>query len=73
MDIARKRLETSQRAYTQDLTRIRNQKGLPIEVLQSANQLTAARLDLVRAMIGYSQAQMQLYTALGNPPMLPRP
>lgn len=72
MDIARKRLETSQAAYTQDLTRIRNQKGLPIEVLQSANQLIAARLDLVRAMIGYSQAQLQLYTALGNPPAAPR-
>jgi outer membrane protein TolC len=68
IDLARKRVETSQRAYLQDQIRAKNGKGRPLEVLNSASQLTAARQDLVRAMIGYSQAQLQLYTALGNPP-----
>jgi outer membrane protein TolC len=66
--LARKRVETSQRAYTQDMTRAINNQGRPLEVLNSANQLNTARQDLVRAMIAYSQAQLQLYTALGNPP-----
>ena len=65
--LARKRVETSQRAYTQDLTRARNGQGRPLEVLSSASQLSAARQSLIRAMIGYSQAQLQLYAALGNP------
>jgi outer membrane protein TolC len=59
-------VKTSQSAYEQDLARIRNIKGLPLEVLASANQLLSARQDLIRAMIGYSQAQMRLYAALGN-------
>ena len=68
MELARKRVETSQSAYTQDLARTKNLVGRPIEVLNSANLLTTARQDLVRAMIGYSQAQLQLYAALGNQP-----
>jgi outer membrane protein TolC len=68
MELARKRVETSRRAYTQDLTRAKNPPlGLPIEVLNSASQLAAARQDLIRAIIGYSQAQLQLQAALGNP------
>ena len=61
-------VETSQNAYKQDLARTKNVLGRPIEVLNSASQLVAARQDLVRAMIGSSQAQLQLYTALGNQP-----
>lgn len=72
MQLARSRVQTSQSAYALDLARVKNLVGgknaraYPIEVLQSANQLAAARQDLVRAMTGYSQAQLQLYTALGN-------
>jgi outer membrane protein TolC len=68
MELARKRIDLAQRAYTQDLARIRNREGLPLEVLQSANQLKDARQDLVRSMIGYSQAQLRLFAALGNAP-----
>jgi outer membrane protein TolC len=81
MEIARRRLETAQEAYRLDLTRIRNLVGTPqlkirahpIEVLDSANLLTAARLDLVRATIGYDQAEFQLFVALGRPPTLALP
>jgi outer membrane protein TolC len=69
IELARKRVESSQEAYKEDLTRAKNPPlGRPIEVLNSANQLAAARQDLIRAMIGYSQAQLQLHAALGNPP-----
>lgn len=72
IDLARKRVETSQRAYGMELTRAMNLKALPIEVLLTTRQLTDARQDLIHAMIGYSQAQLRLYVALGNAPPQPR-
>jgi outer membrane protein TolC len=69
MEIARQRVANSQRAYDQDLKRISNQLGLPLEALQSAKQLNDARQDLVRAMISYSQSQLRLFAALGSPPL----
>ena len=73
IDLARKRVETSQGSFGMELDRARNLKALPIEVLLTTRQLTDARQDLIRAMIGYSQAQLQLYVALGNTPALPPP
>ena len=71
MNLSRSRVETSQSAFTHDLTRAKNLQGRPIELLRSANQLAAARQDLLHAMIAYSQAQLQLFTALGNSPGRP--
>jgi outer membrane protein TolC len=71
MDIAKRRVETSQQGYRLDLERARNNKGHFIEVLNSLNLLTAARQDLVLAMVGYSQSQFQLYVALGGMPEAP--
>jgi outer membrane protein TolC len=67
--IARRRVETSQEAYRLDLTRVRNNQGRPIEVLNSAQLLNAARQDLIAASVAYNQAQFQLFVALGNPPV----
>ncbi len=67
VEIARKRIVTSREGYQQDLTRTRNAEGRPIEVLSSLNQLNAARLDFIRALVGSSQAQFQLAVALGRP------
>jgi outer membrane protein TolC len=69
VEIARQRIAIAQRAFEEDLLRSRNLQGRPIEVLRSVELLTTARLDLVRAMVGYSQAQLQLSTALGNTPV----
>jgi outer membrane protein TolC len=63
--LAQKRVQSSQNAYTQDLVRARNGEGRPLEVLNSAALLATARQDLVRAMTGFSQAQLQLLAALG--------
>ena len=68
MEIARQRVDIAQRGFNQELLRAKNVLMLPIEVLLSVNQLAAARQDLVRAMVGYSQAQLQLFVALGNAP-----
>lgn len=68
VELARLRVMTSRRAYEQDLKRIRNNQGLPLEVLQSAKQLNDARQDLIRSMTSYSQSQFRLHAALGNSP-----
>jgi len=67
---AGRRTETSQQAFTEELARAKNLKALPIELLRIANQLAEARQDLVRAITGFSQAQLQLYAALGNTPVV---
>ena len=72
MEVARRRVETAQKAYHQDLERTKDPRlGRVIEVLQSLNLLAAARQDLVLSMVGYSQSQFQLYVALGGMPVAP--
>jgi outer membrane protein TolC len=66
MDIAKRRVETAQQAYRQDFLRTKDQLGRLIEVLSSFNLLVAARQDFVHAMVGYSQAQFELFVALGG-------
>ena len=69
MDIARRRVESAQAAYRQDLARNKDPRlGRVIEVLRSLNLLATARQDLVQTMVGYSQAQFQLYVAMGGMP-----
>jgi len=72
IDIAKRRVETAQQAYRQDFLRTKDQLGKLIEVLSSFNLLVAARQDLVHAMVGYSQAQFELYVALGGTPVTAR-
>jgi outer membrane protein TolC len=68
MEVALLRMQTAQRAFQQDLTRARNLQGRPIEVLDSAKQLSTARQDYLRALTGFNRAQIQLFVSLGNPP-----
>jgi hypothetical protein len=46
----------------------RNLQGRIIEVLDSFNMLTSVRQDFIATMTAYSQAQFDLWTALGNVP-----
>jgi outer membrane protein TolC len=66
--LARQRVETAENGFREDLARSRNLQGRPIEVLDSLNLLHSARQDLIRALIGYDQAQFELFVALGQPP-----
>jgi outer membrane protein TolC len=70
MEASRRQVRTSEEGYRLDLDRSKNLAGKPIEVLNSVNLLFAARQDLVRAIVGYNQAQFQLFVALGQPPTL---
>lgn len=55
-------------AMREDLLRIRGQQGLPIELLDSLRQAATARTDYLNAIIGFDEAEFQLYVALGAPP-----
>ena len=48
-------------------------QGLPIELLDSLQRLVAARQAIVAAVIGYDEAQFQLFVALGQPPTVALP
>jgi outer membrane protein TolC len=69
LDIARSRLVIAERAFQEDLKRIRGNVGLPIELLNSLNRLASARVDVVRVVQEYNLAQMQLFVALGQTPL----
>jgi outer membrane protein TolC len=68
IEVARRRAETAQRALEVELKRAKNFEGLPIEMLDSARLLNSARQDYLSALIGYNQAQLQLFVALGQSP-----
>ena len=66
--LARGRVRTAAEGFRMDLARVRNLQGRPIEVLNSANLLFAAPLDLIRAVTAFDQGQIRLFVALGQPP-----
>ncbi len=67
VDVARQKLKRAEDGYHLDLARTKDLEGKPLEVLNSVNLLRTARLELIRALIGYNRAQFQLYVALGQP------
>jgi outer membrane protein TolC len=70
VDVAARRVQTMEEGFDLDYRRARNpvQGARPIELLNSLNLLRAAREDLVRAIVGYDQAQFRLFVSLGQPP-----
>jgi outer membrane protein TolC len=75
MVLAEKAMPTGVRALTLDFQRVKQGVGLPIELLESFRLLNQARFDFLDAIVGYNQAQLDLYVALGQPPadVLARP
>jgi outer membrane protein TolC len=54
-------------AYSLQRERIFDQQGLPLEAMQAMQILATAELTRLGLKVAYSLAQLQLYTALGNP------
>lgn len=71
MSTARLGVEAAQASQQQNLDRIEQAKGLPIEVLQSIAALAQARREYLRTIIDYNIAQFTLYRALGWPAKSP--
>ena len=63
--ITQKAIQTAQHSYERNLSRIRDGKGLPLEVLQSVRALEDAQRAYLNAVIDHNQAQFQLQWAVG--------
>ena len=68
IETARKQLATAQEGFAEEMARIKQGEGRPLEVLDSARQLTESRLELVRAITGHNIVQFRLLAAVGTPP-----
>jgi outer membrane protein TolC len=69
--IAEQGVRAAMDSYRQNLARIEEAKGLPIEVLQSIQALAQAQREYLRSVIDYNAAQFTLYRALGWPQKTP--
>lgn len=66
-ELAARAAERAERAYALNRDRIYENEGLPLEALQAMQALADVELLQLEALVGYSQAQIALHTALGNP------
>ena len=63
--ITQQTIDTAEKSYERNLSRIRDGQGIPLEVLQSVQALEAARRAYLQAVIDHNRAQFRLQYALG--------
>lgn len=73
VELTNRQLTSAEAGFREDLDRIRNTVGRPIEVVNSLRLLNQARVDLIRAITDHNRAQIRLFVSLGSPPPLARP
>jgi outer membrane protein TolC len=61
-------LNAAVEAFRLDTERIKQGQGRPIEALDSFRQLVDARLELLRSIVAFDIAQLQLWVATGSTP-----
>ncbi len=71
ISVAEQGIESAEESVRQNLDRIRNGQGLPIEALQAIRALEDARLGYLLAVSEYNEAQFRLHRAIGQPVYLP--
>jgi len=64
-------LASARDGFREDLLRIQNTVGRPIEVVDSLKLLNDARVDRIRAVTDYNKAEFRLFVSLGSPPPVP--
>ncbi len=67
LEIAKQAVERARTSFELNKSRIYENQGLPIEVLQAINSLAMTRRLYLDSAVDYNQAQFSLYTALGQP------
>lgn len=70
INLAARRLASAEAGFREDLERIRNTVGRPIEVVNSLRLLNEARVARIRALTLYNKSEFRLFVALGTPPPL---
>jgi outer membrane protein TolC len=73
IDITTRELASAELGFREDLLRIRNTVGRPLEAVNSLQLLNRARAGRIRAITDYNKAQFRLFVALGSPPPLRGP
>jgi len=73
VDITTRQLASAEAGFREDLERIRNTVGRPIEVVNSLRLLNQARVARIRALTDYNKAEFRLFVGLGSPPPLSNP
>jgi outer membrane protein TolC len=68
IETSERAVQSSTKAFQEDLLRTRNREGLPIEVLDSLRLLGRSRNAYLDAICDYNRAQFELYVGLGQPP-----
>lgn len=67
-ELARQRLETSARGAREEIRRTRGGEGLPLETINSVDLLIEAREAIIRTLVDYNRAQIELFVAVGQTP-----
>ncbi len=65
--IAERAVESSAKAFQEDIIRTKNREGLPIEVINSLRLLGRGRTAYLDAILEHNRAQFELYAAVGMP------
>lgn len=65
--IGREAVQRALSSYDLNRSRVFENQGLPIEVLQASQSLVTARTIYLNSVIDYNLSQFQLYAALGQP------
>ncbi len=73
VEITTRELASAEIGFREDLLRIRNTVGRPIEAVNSLELLNHARVDRIRAVTDYNKAEFRLFVSLGSPPPLGTP
>ncbi|MEM8944906.1 MAG: TolC family protein [Planctomycetota bacterium] len=71
MEIAQSAIADAEQSYRLNEQRIREDEGLPIELLQSITALAEARDAYTEAVANYNRAQYRLLRAVGTPAGVP--
>ena len=70
VDVTTRQLASAEAGFREDLERIRNTVGRPVEVVNSLQLLNQSRVARIRAVTEYDKAEFRLFVALGSPPPL---
>jgi outer membrane protein TolC len=68
IQITQRQLKDTEQGFREEFARLRGAEALPIEVLNSVNQLGFARQEVIKAVTAFNQAQFRLLVATGIPP-----
>ena len=68
IQITQRQLKDTEQGFREEFARLRGAEALPIEVLNSVNQLGFARQEVIKAVTAFNQCEFRLLVATGIPP-----